>query len=442
VKKVLFVGKNSQFNNAIALNLDVILKIEVVFKSKIEDVLEYLKGGSEVVDLIIVASMVNEKHTAVEIYKHLQTYQMEIPLVSMEKDSVGEKVIRKLDPDRPVEEIVSEMAQILQIAPVLENESTPEFFPIPIKYYYFIDEIFVHTYIRIKKENNPDHYVMRFRKGDMYIKGDIKKYYEKGVSFFYVKFNDRLYFVNEVTDRIISKLQSELSDDAEKIALLEDCNDIVSGLLLTRGISDETVKLAKASMKKMEEIVYTYPKLGDLLKLLLNNPTSFRFRRTQLTTYVAFHIVSNMEWGSTEQQEKLSFVAYFHDITLQCDKYAMIKNNEEVIAANLNQFDEQTIVYHAKKAAELVRDYPRLPIGADTIILRHHGTMGGRGFAKTFSNNLEPLTVVFLIAEAYANYLLEYYGNITNAEIMDELNIDFPKSQYRKIIKTLVNFEF
>ena len=89
-------------------------------------------------------------------------------------------------------------------------------------------------------------------------------------------------------------------------------------------------------MKKMEEIVYTYPKLGDLLKLLLNNPTSFRFRRTQLTTYVAFHIVSNMEWGSTEQQEKLAFVAYFHDITLQCDKYAMIKNNEEVIAANLN----------------------------------------------------------------------------------------------------------
>ena len=43
MKKVLFVGKNSQFNNAIALNLDVILKIEVVFKSKIEDVLEYFE---------------------------------------------------------------------------------------------------------------------------------------------------------------------------------------------------------------------------------------------------------------------------------------------------------------------------------------------------------------------------------------------------------------
>ena len=68
--------------------------------------------------------------------------------------------------------------------------------------------------------------------------------------------------------------------------------------------------------------------------------------------------------------------------------------------------------------------------------------MSGRGFAKTFSNNLEPLTVVFLIAEAYANYLLEYYGDITNEEIMIELNIDFPKSQYRRIIKTLANFEF
>jgi len=442
VKKVLFVGKNSQFNNAISLNLDVILRIEVVFKSKIEDVVEYLKGGAEVVDLIIVANMVNEKHTAVEIYKHLQTYQMEVPLVSMETDNIGGKVIRRMVPDRPIEEIIREIADILKITPEIEDEFTPEFFPIPIKYYYFIDEIVVHTYIRIKKENNPDHYVMRFRKGDMYIKGDIKKYYEKGVSYFYVKYNDRLYFVNEVTDRIINKLQSELADDSEKLALLEDCNDIVSGLLLTRGMSEETVKLAKASMKKMEEIVHTFPKLGELMKLLLDNPTSFRFRRTQLTTYVAFHIVANMEWGSTEQQEKLAFVAFFHDITLQCDKYAMIKNNEGVISANLNQFDEETIVYHARKAAELVRDYPRLPIGADTIILRHHGTMSGRGFAKTFSNNLEPLTVVFLIAEAYANYLLEYYGDITNEEIMIELNIDFPKSQYRRIIKTLANFEF
>ena len=442
MKKVLFVGKNSQFNNAISLNLDVILRIEVVFKSKIEDVVEYLKGGAEVVDLIIVANMVNEKHTAVEIYKHLQTYQMEVPLVSMETDNIGGKVIRRMVPDRPIEEIIREIADILKITPEIEDEFTPEFFPIPIKYYYFIDEIVVHTYIRIKKENNPDHYVMRFRKGDMYIKGDIKKYYEKGVSYFYVKYNDRLYFVNEVTDRIINKLQSELADDSEKLALLEDCNDIVSGLLLTRGMSEETVKLAKASMKKMEEIVHTFPKLGELMKLLLDNPTSFRFRRTQLTTYVAFHIVANMEWGSTEQQEKLAFVAFFHDITLQCDKYAMIKNNEGVISANLNQFDEETIVYHARKAAELVRDYPRLPIGADTIILRHHGTMSGRGFAKTFSNNLEPLTVVFLIAEAYANYLLEYYGDITNEEIMIELNIDFPKSQYRRIIKTLANFEF
>ena len=157
MKKVLFVGKNSQFNNAISLNLDVILKIEVVFKAKIEDVVEYLKGGAEVVDLIIVANMVNEKHTAVEIYKHLQTYQMEVPLVSMEKDNIGEKVIRRMVPDRPVEEIISEIAEILKITPEVEDEFTPEFFPIPIKYYYFIDEIFVHTYIRIKKENNPDH---------------------------------------------------------------------------------------------------------------------------------------------------------------------------------------------------------------------------------------------------------------------------------------------
>ena len=442
--KILFIGKTSRLNNAYSLNLNVQLGINVIFKTRLKDVYDYLKRDPESIKLIVIAPMTNDKNTSLDMYRFLVNNENPIPILSLEANEIAKNVMKVLPPGTNIQEIVSEVGNLLYITPGGDSGEVqvPEYYAVPIKYYYFIDEIVCNTFLRIKKDNAPDHYVMRFRKGDIYSRRDIQLFFEKGINYFYVRYDDRLFFVNDVTDMIMDRLNDESADDIEKMRLVENCRDVISGLLLTRGMTEDTVLLAKHSIKKVVALAQSWPKIGDLFHNLMKSKTSYRYRRTQLVTYITFHIISNMEWGSTEQQDKLAFVSFFHDITLLSDKLAMIDSEKDLTDAMLSMENERIVLNHAREASELVMDFPRAPLGAETIIARHHGTLGGTGFAKNFSNNLEPLTVVFIVAERYANYLLQFHGTLTNSEMIKKLFENFTKSQYKRVIRTLTNFEF
>ena len=442
MSEVLFVGKNSQYNHVCSLNLNVYLGLDVTIKAEIDDIKNYLLGALDGLKLVIVPIKLKEKSIAVEIYKFMQLHGIEVPIITLGESEVLKDHVIPVNEKVDIEELMRVISQKLNLtSTVLMGDDQSNFFPIPIKYFFFITETLVDTFVRIKRDEGDFHYILRYKSGQSYEKREIKKFLEKGVAFFYIRKKEIDKFLNEITKKILVRIKDDQMGLLEKHETLEYSQDIVADLLQTKGMSYETISIARESLKNVAKIVKKNSVLGVLLKDLLKSKTSYRYRMTQLSTFISFHIIDNLEWGSEEQQDKLAFVSFFHDIALRDDRLAKISSAKELENMYLSDEESTKAQQHARIASELVRNYPRSPLGAENIILQHHGMTNGMGYAKVFSNNLSPLSIVFIIAQAYAHEVLRSGGNKSNKEIIDELSNRFPKSFYKKSIRTLVNMK-
>src|SRR5690606_12585819 len=135
--------------------------------------------------------------------------------------------------------------------------------------------------------------------------------------------------------------------------------------------------------------------------------SSYLFKHTQILTYICLHIIKNIDWGNAEQEEKISFIAFFHDIALEKDEHAEIKTTIELKKANFPLAERQLIEKHAQLAAEFVSKFPHAPMGADQIIRQHHGTLNGIGFSEHWGNNISPISIVFIVAEEFTRIIMK-----------------------------------
>jgi HD-GYP domain-containing protein (c-di-GMP phosphodiesterase class II) len=183
--------------------------------------------------------------------------------------------------------------------------------------------------------------------------------------------------------------------------------------------------------------------LSKLLDRLLANKTSYLFTHTQILSYIGLHIIKNIDWGNPEQEEKICFIAFFHDIALEKDEHGRIKSTIELKKSNFNKIDKSLIEKHAQIAAELVSKFPHAPMGADQLIRQHHGSLNGVGFSEHFGNNVSPMSIVFIVAEEFTRIVLKHADSEMNrTEMIRELKEVFPTSRFQKVIELLNTITF
>jgi HD-GYP domain-containing protein (c-di-GMP phosphodiesterase class II) len=239
-----------------------------------------------------------------------------------------------------------------------------------------------------------------------------------------------------------SLADADLSEE-EQLTAAELTLELASNKLISLGITEETVKLAQKSMETMKNNVKMNPNLSKLMNKLLANKTSYLFTHTQILSYIGLHIVQNIDWGNPEQEEKICFIAFFHDIALEKDEHAVIKSQLQLKEANLNKADKSLVERHAQISAELVYKFPHAPMGADQIIRQHHGSLNGVGFSDHFGNNVSPMSIVFIVSEEFTRIVLKYGGSdMSRTQMIQELRQTFPTSRFQKIIELLNTITF
>ena len=176
---------------------------------------------------------------------------------------------------------------------------------------------------------------------------------------------------------------------------------------------------------------------------MLSNKTSYLFKHTQILTFIGLHITKNMDWGNAEQENKMSFIAFFHDIVLENDQQAQIKSNLELKKVLMEPTAKILVEKHAQLAAEFVAKFPHAPMGSDQIIRQHHGTLNGVGFSEHYGANVSPVAVVFIVAEEFTRIILKREsGPFDRMEMLRELKEEFPTSRFQKVIDTLQSITF
>lgn len=435
----LLVEDNPKIHSVYTLNLTTWIGAQVTVKKSSEEALELLKSpAGKDYGLVIARFKSSSPPGQKELISYLKT-NVKIPVIEVGPESVFGTPDAYIPNSLEFKLLIKSAAKALNItAKDMSEKVVPDFFPIPIAYFMVIKRSICPVY----KQENESYKELTKENLDFTpeLMSELVKY---GVKYLYVNKLERLNFVSNVTAELLSLLSAEEVSPSEHLTASEKSMELLTKKLQTIGVNEETIKLAQKNMEVMKQNVRSSPKLSNLFEKLLSNKSSYRFKHTQILTYVGLHIVKNIEWGNQEQEDKLSFIAYFHDIALNTDDEAMIHTNLELKKSSLDHNSKQLVERHAQIAAELISKYPHAPMGADQLIRQHHGTLNGIGFSEHFGSNISPMAIVFIVAEEFTRIILKSESLPFNREAMiKELKEVFPTARFQKMIDLIQKITF
>ncbi len=435
MKTVLIIESNPHLEAIWTLNLKIYMDVEAVCKQIGEFGIKYLQEQTD----MPVAIITRKNHKSEKTYKALCAYleanKLNIPIVVIHPSEVEE--LRKGDNYvqncLDLKGMIKSTSSLIGItAQDMAAKEVEEYYPIPISFFKNLNYLVCDIYIRdIDKENN---YKKKFSSGSNLAPDIIADLISQGYAFLFVNKLDRLKITNSISEEIISKLDSGELSTEEKLVYSDKMLGSLGKKLLRQGFDPESIIQAKNLMDTVRKTAHKESRLKKLLTSMLSNEASYRFKHVQLITLLGLKVIEQSDWGSETQTEKFIFAATMHDITLTKDAWAKVHSIEELDALNLDEKDKFKIMNHASDAATLIQDFPKAPMGVENVILKHHGSMNGKGFANYASTTLTPLELTFYVVEEYARIILSKpIAELNQDEAIQELEEKFPTSRFRKM---------
>lgn len=308
----------------------------------------------------------------------------------------------------------------------------PEFFPIDIEFFTTIDAPVCDVFL-----SKGDGHALQFPK-DMPIQHSrVKELTEAGHDCLYVMKADRLKMVTNITQEIVTNITPEALNENEQLSANEMDQRLLRHKLDKIGITPETTALAQKNMRAMVKASQKNSKLSMLVKRLMSNKAGYLYKHSQILMFVTDHLMTNIDWCNEEQRKTMSFVAFFHDIALGTDEQSKIHSEEQLKNSDLSAKDKDLVKKHAQIASELVTKFPKAPMGADAIIRQHHGITHGIGFSEHYSGNLSPMSIVFILAEDFVDYIIESEDNLKIPDKIEAMREKYSTQRFKKIIDVL-----
>lgn len=435
MKLTLLVENNTELESFYSLNLQTWVGAKILPKKEAKFCLKAFEENPDIACIITKARNGLEK-SAEAIYEFLQKTGKQIPLIVIGKSTLTDPNVIHLASGLDIKPLVQNVAKALEVtAKDMAQMDVPEFFPIPINYFLALKR----TVTDIYEENidRPNHFDKKLPEYQEFNIEVIKKYIQEGTAHLYVKKNDRLKFVTNVTQELIAKIESKDLNDDEQIAATEMGQKLLTQKIGRLGITEETTQLANRQMKMMLATAKKFPKMGKLISRLTANKTGYLFKHGQILTYICNHLMEHIDWGNEDQKKKISFVAFFHDIMLENDEQAMIHSEVDLKQSQLDSAAKELVNKHAQLASERIQKYPHAPMGADVIIRQHHGITHGIGFSDTYGGNLSPMTIVFILAEDLTDQIIRSNASLNFEALINRMREKYPTQRFQKIIDIL-----
>lgn len=436
--RALLVETKPQLRTLYSLNLNIYAGTEVHLCSDHIDVFDHLKSDNEI-NLIITRFSVKDDETAKSITKYLKREERNIPIIVLGNGNSLDPSWIVLDETPEVRSLVRASAKALGVnAEIMASLKVPDPYPIPIDHFRDIKSLVCDVF-ESRMENGNEVYDLKYKKGFSINSRTVEYLKKNGLDTLYVPAINRIEFATTVTENLITFLGNQNLSVSDRIDMTDQSLIMLSEQMKTCGLTHSTIRLAQESIMSIEKVVEGSQTLKALLENLSEDKHSFRYMHCQMLTFICHHIVRNMEWGTKEQQDKLGFVAFFHDIVLETDDEARIRDESDIEASVLTPQRKEVVRKHALLAANLVKDFPRLPLGAEIIIKQHHGSRTGVGLSEN-SSGVSPLAIVFVVAEEWVQCVLDIHDGGRKAskdEVMKYLRGRFKKKSYLKIVETL-----
>ncbi len=438
VKEVFICDPREDYRRLYALNIYAYTGCKITMRDSIKGMSEFLSLNTP--NCIIINGLgFPTIDCALKIKEVLKSNFRDVNLILIGETKSKDSNIFQYDESITLRKLIRAVAHIYHVtAKQMASQIVGDYFPIPMD---FVLPGWLATQNLYKKIDQA--YEVLIKKGDVISADMIDILSEESIKNLYVLSSNRLDLVNSFTHSMVERLQDDSLTLEEKSVETEKGYRMVMEQVNRVGISETITDVAKYSMRSMQVICESIPKLDDLLNKLMNDTMSYRYRHSLLINFIGTHIIKQMKWGAPEHIEKFTFLSFFHDIALPNDDYARFESDDEVDRANINPKHKTLIKNHAMRAAKLVSQYPKVPFGIETIIKQHHGCKKGDSLSK-LSMGVSPLAIIFIFSEEWANLVIESQETgkrISKAKVIEYLAKTYNIPNFKKIIPVLHSLE-
>jgi len=441
--QIILVESNEIIRDLLSLNIKTYLGVDVIIRANAADAIELMNILPEI-DLIISSVKNGEEESVVDIANHLESIDSDTPVIVLGKETdipekIAEMALASAESDW--ENTVKLAAKTLGITEeILLKKKTPDFIPIAINYFYNISTSCCDVYIRIKKGPTDFQFVKRIHQGDVFSQEVIKKYNNQGLKNFYIPKDQQSNFTTFVSNNLVKLLNNPDLNEDEKLEAMSNSFDIATKEILKIGFNSATVQLTETIVTNMMETFKNEDKVSPLLRKIINSRTSYIYQHSHMTAVVSSEILKNLGKDSKDLHEKMSYAAFFKDISLaENELLAQINSFEELEKAEITEEQWDMVFNHALEGAVLIRHYPEAPLDIDNIIKHHHGSPNGKGFSVTGQEGkFDELSLIFIIAVEFVNELMSYkIKGGTPKPVIEELRSKYTNEESILIIDAL-----
>jgi HD-GYP domain-containing protein (c-di-GMP phosphodiesterase class II) len=439
MSQTILIEDNEDFKKLYSLNLTTYAGTDVVDRADANDAIALLKILPSI-NLIITKPKIGSEYTAIDLWKYIEKYQLDIPMIILgECKELSDKVLTLKSPI-DWEILIQHAKKLLGVSDEdVQKKIVPDYVPVESKYFYEINHSPCDIFIRIKKSNAEFDYVKRIHAQDSFEVQDIKKYEDQGLKEFYVEKDYQQYFVNFVTTKLIQKLESQDLGIEDRLNINSAAYDMVKDHIQTAGIDENIAELANSSINSMIFAIKENPKLGDLLKMLLSTRISYAYQHAHLVCVIGNFIMSKQKWYEEKHLDIFSMSAFFSDITLKSVTQMRVNTEHDLDNSGLSEIEKNEVVNHAIDAATLISGTEFYSEYLFLVIKQHQGSIDGTGFPTEPSEEIHPIAKCFLIADAFVKIMLDPKGPKNKKDILSILYAQYTNASYQKIIKVLEN---
>lgn len=114
-----------------------------------------------------------------------------------------------------------------------------------------------------------------------------------------------------------------------------------------------------------------------------------------------------------------------------------ISSMKDLAKSNLTDEEKRQVINHAADAAKILEGHPEANDYIKTVLLQSHGKLDGIGFEENPSEDLHPLSKVFIVSDCFVKTLLNPSLPSSKKDILPILAARYTNPSYQKIIKAL-----
>lgn len=482
--QIILVETDKQLATVLRANLHKKFGWDVIHKENSSEALSILQILGDV-ELIITREMIGKDSTAQKICQYLiankADFEKEIPVLIIGENKTEYRKASSIDSNVNWDQLINFAGSLLGIVPPPDIVSapkmiiakpapapepvvvpTPEIAPVEVieaamvpeaeyvalssKYFLNLYDIALpfETYTRTKKKDKGYEYAQKFKANEVLERAEIERMVMRGIAEFFIpvaQYDSALKFSQK---SLLERVNKSEIQGLDRVQLASDVFDLNLEQIKNLAIDEFTMDLILANANSLRPIinsanVFALFNNGRKLKKL-----SYGFTHSFLTAILLTKIIPAFEWSTEELKEKILFLAYLHDLSLQSEKLIRAHHHFFQESKTLSQEESAIVFQHALTASGIALKFSTLSPEIAQMIKEHHGIKAGKGFSETLSIIISPLSMCFLTIEEFVTKYLDI-KNEANADvtldqvkvIFSEMEKKFNKMTYDQTLKML-----